>query len=147
MKNLGTCMLSWCVIYIECILLLQHPNLLSEMTRSILCSSTIFSKALCSLLKFIKAFGMDFNNWKTWELPLLYKGSKPGSFMNSKFGNSFLRNAKGALSAAMITLSPDPNNSLIIWTHRVAWPKPQFNGHINIFFFNSLIFCKDNKSQ
>jgi hypothetical protein len=29
----------------------------------------------------------------------------------------------------------------------VAWPNPQFNGHINTFFFNSLIFCKDNKSQ
>ena len=78
---------------------------------------------------------------------MLYKGSKPGSFMNSKFGNSFLRNAKGALSAAMITLSPDSSNPLIIGTHRVAWPNPQFNGHINTFFFNSLIFCKDNKSQ
>ena len=63
--------------------------------------------------------------------------------MNSKFGNSFLRNAKGALSAAMITLSPDSSNPLIIGTHRVAWPNPQFNGHINTFFFNSLIFCKD----
>ena len=67
--------------------------------------------------------------------------------MNSKFGNSFLRNAKGVLSAAMITLSPDSSNPLIIGTHRVAWPNPQFNGHINTFFFNSLIFCKDNKSQ
>ena len=67
--------------------------------------------------------------------------------MNSKFGNSFLRNANGALSAAMITLSPDSSNPLIIGTHRVAWPNPQFNGHINTFFFNFLIFCKDNKSQ
>lgn len=76
--------------------------------------------ALCSFLKFIKALGIDFSSWKTCELPLLYKGSNPASCMNVSPGNSFLRNAKGALSAAMITLSPDSNNSLIIWTHRVA---------------------------
>ena len=98
--------------------------------------------ALCSFLKFIKALGIDFNSWNTCELPLLYIGSKPGSCMNVSLGNSFLRNAKGALSAAMMTLSPDSNNSLIIGTHRVAWPNPQFNGHINTFFFNSLIFLQ-----
>ena len=103
--------------------------------------------ALCSFLKFIKALGIDFNSWNTCELPLLYIGSKPGSCMNVSLGNSFLRNAKGALSAAMMTLSPDSNNSLIIGTHRVAWPNPQFNGHINTFFFNSLIFCKGNKNS
>lgn len=67
--------------------------------------------------------------------------------MNSRLGNSFFRNAKGSLSAAIMGLSPDSNNPLIIGTHRVAWPNPQFNGHINTFFFKFLIFCKDNKSQ
>ena len=58
-------MCNWWVMYMERTFLLQHPNLLSEIMMSILYSSTILSMASCSLLKFFRASGIDFNNLKT----------------------------------------------------------------------------------
>jgi hypothetical protein len=47
-------------------------------------------------------------------------GLKPGNLMKSKDGNAFSSNARGAPSAAMITLWFSSVNILIIGTQRVA---------------------------
>lgn len=75
---------------------------------------------LCSFLKSLNALGIEVNILNTWELLLLYKGSKPGSLIDFISGNSFCRNDSGALSAAIIMFCPNSNNTLIIGTQRVA---------------------------
>ena len=141
LQTLGIWIWSWCVMKTEWTCSLQQPKRLSEITTSMPKLFTIDSMVLWSLLKHLNATGNDAAILKTCVLLLLYVGMNPGNLMNSMSGNALCRNARGPWSAAIITLWPWLLKALMIGTQRVAWPNPQSNGHIRIFFPKKIFFA------